>query len=226
LTGKTSMESTSVFTDFQFSDLGFLAGAAGRTLLISVLAISIGTVLGCIFGWMLSVMRMAGDATLGVILDVFRSVPLIIQLILFYNFFPIVGFNVSPFMAGTIVLIFYTSALVAAVARGGIDAVPISTRRASRSLGLSYWQDMRYIVWPIGLRAVLPSWAGVALGVLKDSALVSVLGYVELLRASQILITRTQEPFLILIVVGAFYFALSFPISRLTARLERRWQYD
>jgi len=220
------MESTSVFTDFQFSDLGFLAGAAGRTLLISVLAISIGTVLGCIFGWMLSVMRMAGDATLGVILDVFRSVPLIIQLILFYNFFPIVGFNVSPFMAGTIVLIFYTSALVAAVARGGIDAVPISTRRASRSLGLSYWQDMRYIVWPIGLRAVLPSWAGVALGVLKDSALVSVLGYVELLRASQILITRTQEPFLILIVVGAFYFALSFPISRLTARLERRWQYD
>jgi polar amino acid transport system permease protein len=160
------------------------------------------------------------------VLDVFRSVPLLIQLILFYNFFPIIGFNLSPFVAGTIVLIFYTSALVAAVARGGIDAVPTITRRASRSLGMSYWQDMRYIVWPIGLRAVLPSWAGVALGVLKDSALVSVLGYVELLRASQILITRTQEPFLILIIVGIFYFALSFPISRLTARLERKWQYD
>ena len=220
------MESISVFTDFQLSDLGFLAGAAGRTLLISVLAISIGTVLGCIFGWILSVTRMAGDATLGLILDVFRSVPLIIQLILFYNFFPIIGFNVSPFVAGTIVLIFYTSALVAAVARGGIDAVPVHVRRASRSLGMTYWQDMRYVVWPIGLRAVLPSWAGVALGVLKDSALVSVLGYVELLRASQILITRTQEPFLILTVVGAFYFALSFPISRITARMERRWQYD
>jgi ABC-type amino acid transport system permease subunit len=55
---------------------------------------------------------------------------------------------------------------------------------------------------------------------------VSVLGYVELLRASQILITRTQEPFLILTVVGAFYFALSFPISRITARMERRWHYD
>lgn len=220
------MESISVFTDFQLSDLGFLAGAAGRTLLISVLAISIGTVLGCIFGWILSVTRMAGDATLGLILDVFRSVPLIIQLILFYNFFPIIGFNVSPFVAGTIVLIFYTSALVAAVARGGIDAVSINTRRASRSLGMTYWQDLRYVVWPIGLRAVLPSWAGVALGVLKDSALVSVLGYVELLRASQILITRTQEPFLILTVVGAFYFALSFPISRITARMERRWHYD
>ena len=170
--------------------------------------------------------RTAGDVTLGAILDIFRSVPLIIQLILFYNFFPIIGLNLSPFTAGTIVLIFYTSALVAAVARGGIDAVPINTRRAARSLGMTYWQDLRYIVWPIGLRAVLPSWAGVALGVLKDSALVSVLGYVELLRASQILITRTQEPFLILTVVGAFYFALSFPISRITARLESRWQYD
>ena len=220
------MESTSVFTSFQLSDIGFLTEAAGRTLLISALAVSIGTVLGCFFGWILSVARIAGAVTLGAVLDVFRSVPLLIQLILFYNFFPIIGFNLSPFVAGTIVLIFYTSALVAAVARGGIDAVPTITRRASRSLGMSYWQDMRYIVWPIGLRAVLPSWAGVALGVLKDSALVSVLGYVELLRASQILITRTQEPFLILIIVGIFYFALSFPISRLTARLERKWQYD
>lgn len=217
---------SSVFTAFQWSDLGFMAEAAGRTLLISVLAISIGTLLGCVFGWVLSVTRVAGDATLGVVLDAFRSIPLIIQLILFYNFFPIIGFNVSPFEAGTIVLVLYTSALVAAVARGGIDAVPVMTRRASRSLGMTYWQDLRYIVWPIGLRAVLPSWAGVALGVLKDSALVSVLGYVELLRASQVLITRTQEPFLILTLAGAFYFALSFPIGRITARLEKRWQYD
>ena len=52
----------------------------------------------------------------------------------------------------------------------------------------------------------------------------SVLGYVELLRASQILITRTQEPFVILAVAGAFYFALSYPISRVSARLEQRWK--
>jgi polar amino acid transport system permease protein len=217
-------QSAQFFSDFSASDLSFLAEAAGRTLLISVLSVSIGTVLGCVFGWLLSVSRWAGAVTLGLILDAFRSIPLIIQLILFFNFFPIIGFPVDPFAAGTFVLVLYTSALVASVARGGIEAVPITTRRAARSLGMTYWQDMRYIVWPIGLRAVLPAWAGVALGVLKDSALVSVLGYVELLRASQILVTRTQEPFLILTVVGAFYFALSFPISRATASLERRWQ--
>jgi polar amino acid transport system permease protein len=86
---------------------------------------------------------------------------------------------------------------------------------------MTYWQDLRYIVFPIGLRAVLPAWTGVALGVLKDSALVSVIGYVELLRASQILTTRTQQPFLILAVVGAFYFAISFPIARVMERLEQ-----
>ncbi len=214
------------FTAFQLSDVWYLVEAAGRTLLIASLSISAGTVLGIFFGWVLSVSRWAGAASLGLVLDVFRSVPLIIQLILFFNFFPIVGVRLDPFGAGTIVLIFYTSALVASVARGGIEAVHITTRRAARSLGMTYWQDLRYIVFPIGLRAVLPAWTGVALGVLKDSALVSVLGYVELLRASQILITRTQQPFLILAVVGAFYFALSFPIARITERLERRWQDD
>ncbi len=214
------------FTAFQLSDIWFLVEAAGRTLLISALSIPGGTVLGIFFGWVLSVSRWAGASSLGLILDVFRSVPLIIQLILFFNFFPIIGIPLDPFQAGTVVLVLYTSALVAAVARGGIEAVGITTRRAARSLGMTYWQDLRYIVFPIGLRAVLPAWTGVALGVLKDSALVSVIGYVELLRASQILTTRTQQPFLILAVVGAFYFALSFPIARITDRLEREWRDD
>lgn len=214
------------FTSFRVEDLWFLLGAAGRTLLISVLGISGGTVLGIVFGWLLSIGRWYGAATLGWVLDVFRSVPLIIQLVLFFNFFPIIGFPLNPFGAGTLVLVMYTSALVAQVARGGIESVSESTRRAARSLGMTYWQDLRYVVWPVGIRAMLPSWTGVALGVLKDTALVSVLGYMELLRASQILITRTQEPFLVLAIVGAFYFALSFPVARFTERLERRWSHD
>ena len=105
-------------------------------------------------------------------------------------------------MAGTIVLTIYTASLVAQVVRGGVEAVSLPMRRAARSLGMTYFQDIRYVVCPIGLRAVLPAWTGVALGVLKDSALVSVLGYIELLRASQILVTRTQEPFIILAIVS------------------------
>jgi len=210
------------FSGFTPNDLWFLGEAALRTLWISLLAISCGSLIGIVFGWVLSVSR-SGGFFLSPVLDIFRSVPLIIQLVLFYNFAPMIGLRLDPFGAGLIVLIFYTSANVAYVARGGIEAVSQSMRRAARSLGMTYWQDMRYVVWPIGLRAVFPAWVGVALGVMKDSALVSVLGYVELLKASQILITRTQETILILAIAGAFYFALSYPISVFASRLEERW---
>ncbi|MEP4030374.1 amino acid ABC transporter permease [Roseibium polysiphoniae] len=218
------MEPTaSFFFDFRINDLWFLAEAAWRTLLISTLSITIGTALGVVFGWMLFEGRWTAVLILGPLLDVFRSVPLIIQLVLFYNFAPIIGLILDPFLSGVVILSIYCAALVANVARGGMEAVSPSMRRAARSLGMSYWQDLRYVVLPIGTRAVFPSWVGVALGVMKDSALVSVLGYVELLKASQILITRTQEPLLILTIAGAFYFALSYPISRYAASLEKRW---
>ncbi len=213
----------SFFSGFRAADLWFMAEAAWRTLLISAVSISAGSLLGILFGWMLYEGRLVAALTLAPVLDVFRSVPLIIQLVLFYNFAPIVGLALDPFASGAAVLTIYCAALVASVARGGIEAVGQPMRRAARSLGMSYWQDMRHVVLPIGGRAVFPSWIGVALGVMKDSALVSVLGYVELLKASQILITRTQEPFLILALAGAFYFALSYPVSRYAARLEQRW---
>ncbi len=211
------------FSALGLQDLLFMAEAAWRTLLISVISITIGTFLGVIFGWLLYEGRVWAAIFLGPVIDVFRSVPLIIQLVLFYNFAPIIGLSLDAFASGLVVLTIYTAALVASVARGGIEAVGKPMRRAARSLGLSYWQDLRYVVFPIGARAVFPSWVGVALGVLKDSALVSVLGYVELLRASQILMTRTQEPLLIITFAGAFYFALSYPISRYSAKLEQRW---
>jgi len=218
------METTiSFFSGFQLNDLWYLAEAAWRTLLISALSISIGTVLGIIFGWILYEGGWIATSLLGTVLDVFRSVPLIIQLVLFYNFVPMIGINLDPFASGVVILGIYCASLVANVARGGMESVETPMRRAARSLGMSYWQDLRYVVLPIGGRAVFPSWVGVALGVMKDSALVSVLGYIELLKASQILITRTQEPLLILTIAGAFYFALSYPISRYAANLEKRW---
>ena len=217
-------ESISFFSGFNVNDLWFLGDAALKTLVISLLSIVMGTLLGGVFGWMLHEGKWAAAIAIGTVLDAFRSVPLIIQLVLFYNFAPIVGLNLDPFASGVVILTIYTAALVASVARGGIEAVPLSMRCASRSLGMSYWQDLFYVVLPVGGRAVFPAWIGVVLSVMKDSALVSVLGYVELLKASQILITRTQEPLLILSIAGAFYFALSYPISHYASKFEQRWE--
>lgn len=128
----------------------------------------------------------------------------------------------DPVTSGIVVLTLYMGAYCAEIVRGGYDAVPLPTRRAGRSLGMTYWQDLRYVVLPLGLRTIFPAWIGLVVGVVKDTALVAVLGYIELLRASQIVITRTQEPILVLSGVGIFYFAICFPISQYSKRLERR----
>ena len=88
---------------------------------------------------------------------------------------------------------------------------------------MTWWQDMANIVTPLATRVALPSWIGLALGVMKDSALVYIVQVTELLKATQILITRLQEPLTILMICGAIYFLISFPIARFGGYLERRW---
>ena len=212
------------FTNLSWVDLIFLGEAAIRTLQISIVSIFFGTVIGIVLGWLLTTGNIFVRFAVTSILDVFRSVPLLIQLILFDSFVSIAGFPMPAFWSGTIVLSVYCAALVAMVSRAGIEAVDPNLRRAARSLGMGYWQDLTYIVWPVGLRAVFPSWIGVALSVLKDSALVSAIGYLELMRASQILNTKTQESFKIMMLIGLFYFLMSYPISKAGEYVEKKWQ--
>jgi hydroxyproline transport system permease protein len=88
---------------------------------------------------------------------------------------------------------------------------------------MTWGQDLISIAFPIALRVALPSWIGLSLGVMKDTALVLWIGMVELLRSAQIIVTRIQEPLFVLSLAGLIYFVMSFPIARLGARLEKRW---
>jgi polar amino acid transport system permease protein len=118
----------------------------------------------------------------------------------------------------------YAAAFCTEIVRSGVSAVPTTTRRAARSLGLSWRQEVVSITLPMATRIVFPSWIGLSLGVMKDTSLVLWIGIIELLRSSQIITTRVQEPLLILTITGLIYFLMSFPIARLGARLEKRWQ--
>lgn len=212
----------SLFTPLSWSDTGYILTGVWNTVTISVVAIVIGTLLGILVGFLRAESNRAVNALLGGILDIFRSVPLIIQLILFSTFVGAIGHPLGPFVAGSIVLSIYTMAFMTEVFRGGFEGVSQSLQTAARSLGMTYWQTVYHIRFPIGLRAVLPSWLGVALSVIKDSALVSVIGYMELLRTSELLISRTQQPLMILIGVGLFYFIISYPLSYYGRHLERK----
>lgn len=210
-------------TALTLNDLMFLAKGAGMTLAVTGVSVAAGTILGIVFGIIRVQAGPWWSMPLTFVLDIFRSVPLLIQLVLANAFQSIAQLGWGPFVTSCVVLSLYTAAYCTEIVRGGIDAVPATTRRAARSLGLTWGQDMRHIVAPLATRVSLPAWIGLTLGVMKDSALVLWLGLTELLKASQTLITRLQEPLLILLICGAIYFLLSFPIARLGGYLERRW---
>lgn len=180
-------------TALTLNDLLSWPRGPGVTLAITAIAVLFGTVLGTVFGALKAQASALAMAPLTFVLDVLRSVPLLIQLILANAFQSIAGLGWSPFIVACVMLS-YTSAYCTEIVRGGIEAVPAVTRRAARSLGMTWGQDMANVTLPMALRVALPGWIGLTLGVMKDTALVLWLGIIELLRSSQILVTRLQEP--------------------------------
>jgi len=213
-----------LFTPLSWHDSGFILTGLLNTVYISVVAIIVGSLLGLLVGFARAESNRVVNVLLGSFLDILRSVPLIIQLILFSTLTGAMGHPLDPFVAGAIVLSLYTMAFMSEVFRSGFNSVSDSMVKAARSLGMNYLQTVRYIRLPIGMRAVFPSWLGVALSVIKDSAIVSVIGYMELLRTAEQLIGRTQQPILILVGVGLFYFVISYPLSRYGKYLERKME--
>ena len=210
-------------TSFSINDLLFLLNGAWVTLQLTFWSIILGSVAGLLFGLLRALLPRA-SLPLAWVLDVFRSVPLLIQFVLFNSLKSIVGLNISAFTVGCIVLGVYAAAYFTEIVRSGVLSVPPTVRRASRSLGLTYLQDLRWIVLPMASRVAFPGWLNLVLSVMKDTALVMWIGIVELLRASQTIVTRIQEPLLVLCVAGLIYYVMSLVVARLGARLERRWQ--
>jgi polar amino acid transport system permease protein len=210
-------------TDFSSNDLMFLLNGAWVTMQLTFWSIILGSLAGLVFGLLRALLPRASQP-LAWVLDVFRSVPLLIQFVLFNSLKSIIGLNISAFSVGCIVLGVYAAAYFTEIVRAGVLAVPFTVRRASRSLGLSFLQDLRWIVLPMATRVAFPGWLNLVLGVMKDTALVMWIGIVELLRASQTIVTRIQEPLLVLCIAGLIYYVMSLVVARLGARLERRWQ--
>lgn len=217
------MNYESVFTA---NDFLLMARGAGITFVLTIASGIIGTSIGFFVGWGRTIGNRYCHLLLGAYIDVVRSVPLIIQFVLFNSFASIAGYPLNPFVSGIITLSVYISGYVAEVVTAGIKSVPISTRRAARGLGMSYLQDFRYVVVPIGMRTALPAWTGLILGLMKDTSIISVIGATppELVASSTIIITRIQEPLLILSGAGVFYFVMCWFIDRISKQYENSWR--
>ena len=198
---------------------------AGVTVQITVLSTAIGFVIGLIVGVArisnLRVLRMLAE----VYVEFFRGTPLLVQIFLFYFALPVItGQRIDPFIAAISACGINSGAYVAEIFRAGIQSVDDGQMEAGRSLGMTWLQTMRYIIVPQAFKRVIPPLGNEFIAMLKDSSLVSVIGFEELTRRGQLIIAKTYGSFEIWMSVAVIYLVMTLPISRFVAYLERRYR--
>lgn len=154
--------------------------------------------------------------------ELFQGTPLLIQLFLAYFGLALMGLEVSAWTAACLALTLYSSAFLAEIWRGCVDAIPRGQWDASASLALSLPQQLRYVVGPQAARIAIAPTVGFLVQVIKGTALASVIGFIELTKAASMITNATFRPFTVYAFVALLYFCLCAPISAWSRRLERK----
>lgn len=214
-------------TDLVVSALPLLLMGALVTVKITAISVGLGIVIGLFFG----IARIARSRVLRVLaaiyVDFLRGTPLLVQIFLIYFALPIVtGQRMDPFVAAIGSCSINSGAYVAEIFRAGIQSIDAGQMEAGRSLGMTWAQTMRYIIVPQAFKRVIPPLGNEFIALLKDSSLVSVIGFEELTRRGQLIIARTYGSMEIWTCVALIYLVMTLAISRLVAYLERRYKVD
>lgn len=192
------------------------------TLKIGVVSI----VLGLALGLALALVRLYGSVWLRlpakIYIDVLRSIPLLVLLILVYYALPFVGLRLSPFMSAVAALSLVSAAYTAEIFRAGIEAIPRGQFEASEALGLSYRHKMVDVILPQAIKIVIPPLTNNCINVMKDTALASVVAMPDLLKQATQAQALAANPSP-LIGAAIIYVALLWPLVAMVSRLERRF---
>ena len=164
--------------------------------------------------------RVAGRFVAGYV-QLFQGTPLLMQLFLSYFGMGLLGLDVSPWFSAALALTLYTSAFLAEIWRGCVNAVPRGQWEASDSLALSFGEKLRYVIGPQALKIAVAPTVGFLVQVIKGTALASVIGFIELTKAGTMITNATFKPFTVYACVALMYFALCWPVSAWSRRLER-----
>lgn len=190
-----------------------------NTILLAIFSVFFGLILGII----LALMKISRNRILNMIassyIEFLRGTPLLVQVyIIFYG----LNLDIPEFFAGVLALSLNSGAYVAEIIRSGIQAIDKGQMEASRSLGMPYSMAMRHIIIPQAFRNILPALGNEFIVVIKESAIVSVIGIHELMYKAATIRGNTYKPFLPLFIAAIIYFILTFSLSRGMSRLERR----
>ncbi|MBN9411581.1 MAG: amino acid ABC transporter permease [Burkholderiales bacterium] len=154
-----------------------------------------------------------------------QGTPLLVVLFIAYFGLSIMGFELPPLVAASIALVVYVSAYLGEIWRGCIQAVPPTQWEAAECLALTRTQRMRLVILPQAVRIATPPTVGFMVQIVKNTSLVSIVGFVELVRAGQLINNSIFQPFLVYVLIAAIYFALCYPLSVWSRRLEQRLNF-
>ena len=207
---------------FGTSDIWFIVQAAQWTLALSLIAFAGGALGGLAVALARTSEQPALRRAAMAFIQVFQGTPLLMQLFLVFFGLPVIGLEVSPWLAAGAALVLNTSAFLGEIWRGCIEAVPRGQWEAAEALGLHYTARMRKVILPQAFKIALPPTVGYMVQVIKGTSLAAIIGFTEVTRAGQIINNATFQPMVIFGLVAAIYFALCWPLSLLAARMERR----
>lgn len=207
---------------FTATHAGYLVASVGWTLVLSALAFALGGIAG--FAVMLariSTHRWLRRAA-AVYIECVQGIPLLIWLFLVYFGLSVYGFTLPALVAAGLAMMIYVSAYLGDIWRGCVEAMPAPQWEAAECLALTRWQTLSLVIIPQATRLSLPPTIGFLVQVIKMTSLASVIGFVELTRAGQIINNSIFQPFLVFSLVGALYFCLCYPLSRWSEAMENR----
>ncbi len=206
--------------------LDWLLSAWGRTISVSLLSLAIALVLGALIGTLRTLeQRPAIKGLCTVWVELFRNIPLLVQLFLWYHVVPTLfpAMRVVPgFVLVVLALGFFTSARIAEQVRSGIETLPRGQRYAGMAMGFSTFQTYRYILLPMALRIIIPPLTSEAMNIFKNSSVAFAVSVAELTMFAMQAQEETSRGIEVYLAVTALYVVSAFAINRVMAFIEKR----
>jgi polar amino acid transport system permease protein len=202
--------------------LMFLGQGALWTVGLSVIALIGGGIVGFVIALArISPLKSVRIAS-GIYVQLIQGTPLLVILFLGYFGLAAIGLKVSSLTAAGASLTLYVAAYLGEIWRGCIQSVPKPQWEAAEGLALSRTQRMMKVILPQAVRIATPPTVGFMVQIIKNTSLASVVGFVELMRSGQIVNNSLFEPFIIYAIIAIVYFAMCYPLSLFSQKLERR----
>lgn len=207
---------------FSFLHVEYLLQAAVWTVILSLVAF----ICGGSFGFVIALGRISPSPTLrrlsSAYIQVVQGIPLLVVLFVTYFGLAIAGFKLSPLFAAGISFAVYCAAFLGEIWRGCIEAVPRTQWEASECLGFNRFEQLQKVILPQAFKIAIPPTVGFMVQIVKNTSLASVIGFLDLSRAGQIINNSTFQPFTVFGCVALIYFCICYPLSVLSKHFERK----